>query len=200
MNYLLILSFLINIILLLFILGKNINMSMSMNNKRSRKKDKKDNLNIESAIAVLQPNESGISGIIKFVESGNNKLKIEYNIKNLKDGKHGFHIHKSGNMTKGCDSACSHFNPFGKNHGSSRSKERHAGDLGNIISKNNISKGSITVSDLSLNTKLTSIIGRTIIVHEDEDDLGRGIGDKKEESLKTGNAGKRLACAVIGIM
>jgi Cu-Zn family superoxide dismutase len=39
-----------------------------------------------------------------------------------------------------------------------------------------------------------NIIGRGLILHADEDDLG--IGD--EESLRTGNAGKRIACSVIG--
>jgi Cu-Zn family superoxide dismutase len=41
----------------------------------------------------------------------------------------------------------------------------------------------------------SNIIGRGLIIHQDEDDCGEGGFD---DSLKTGHAGKRIACAVIG--
>ena len=69
--------------------------------------------------------------------------------------------------------------------------------LRNISSKNGVAKGRISTDTLSLNMrKINCIVGRMIIVHADRDDLGKG-GD--EESLKTGNAGKRLGCGVIGL-
>ena len=34
-------------------------------------------------------------------------------------------------------------------------------------------------------------------IHQNEDDLGRGTGDARAGSLRTGNAGARLGCGVI---
>jgi Cu-Zn family superoxide dismutase len=149
------------------------------------------------AVSVLAENNDKITGKIFFSEIKKSKLKINYEIYGLSDGKHGFHIHEYGDLTDGCKSACSHFNPFKKNHGSPESIERHAGDLGNIVSKNGVAKGMLVDKILSLDFKnVACIIGRMIIIHKDEDDLGLGGND---ESLKTGNAGERVACGVIGI-
>ena len=150
-------------------------------------------------ISILHQNKNNIEGIIVFEELEGERVKVKYEIKGLADGKHGFHIHEYGDLSDGCMSACSHFNPFNKNHGGLKSKERHSGDLGNIVSKNKISKGELIASGLSLSKKKTNILGRMIIIHDKEDDLGKGVGEFREESLKTGNAGARVACGVIGI-
>jgi len=146
-------------------------------------------------VAVLAPNENGVSGVVKFSEESGT-LHIDYDIQGMSDGEHGFHVHEYGDLTDGCESACAHFNPYGKTHGGLDSEVRHLGDLGNITSKGGVAKGRLSTDTISLNPKkVNCIVGRMIIVHADKDDLGLG-GDA--ESLKTGNAGKRLACGVIG--
>jgi hypothetical protein len=42
---------------------------------------------------------------------------------------------------------------------------------------------------------VSDLWGRSIIVHADRDDLGKG---GKEDSLITGHSGKRLGCALFG--
>jgi len=118
-------------------------------------------------------------------------------VKNLDPlAKRGFHIHSLGDATNGCLSSGSHYNPFSKNHGAPSDNERHVGDLGNIESdKNGVAKINLSDDLLSLNG-IHSIIGRSVVVHVGMDDLGQGGND---ESLKTGNAGGRAACGVIGL-
>ena len=147
------------------------------------------------AVAVLL-NQNGISGTIHMTEKIKG-VEFKYSITGLSDGKHGFHIHEYGDLTQGCTSACKHYNPLHKSHGSLTSKERHLGDLGNIISTNQLAKGTIFAKSISLNfAKKHCIIGRMLVVHKDADDLGMG---NNPESLKTGNAGERLTCGIIGL-
>ena len=160
------------------------------------------------AISVLSNFSSNynISGTICFKET-NRGLQVKVNVNGLSPGKHGFHIHESGDLSKGCTSLCSHYNPTNSVHGGRNSKNRHLGDLGNIIAdKNGVVNTMMYDNHLSLSDKY-NIVGRSVIIHEDEDDLGLGglkngkvINNKiREDSLKTGSAGKRIACGVIGI-
>ena len=108
---------------------------------------------------------------------------------------HAIHIHETGDMRKGCMSLKAHYNPHNKNHGGPNDKDRHVGDFGNITADKN---GEVNVTFMSDLVKLkgkTSVIGRSFVIHEGIDDLGRG---GNEESLKTGNAGGRMGCGVIG--
>ena len=88
------------------------------------------------------------------------------------------------------------FNPYGNTHGCPGMRKRHVGDLGNIHT-NHKGQAKYTFYDnvIKLTGTKCNIIGRGLIIHEDEDDCGKG---NNAESLKTGNAGKRIACAVIG--
>jgi len=147
------------------------------------------------AIAVFNDD---IKGTVMFTEDlTNNQIRIDLNIIGLKPNSlHGFHVHEAGDLTDKCTSMCSHFNPYGNTHGCPGMKERHVGDLGNIIT-NSKGDAKYTFYDniIKLRGTKANIIGRGLIIHEDEDDCGKG---GNSESLKTGNAGKRIACAVIG--
>ena len=148
-----------------------------------------------SGIAVFQGPE--VFGTVTFKQK-NNLTTIYINLSGpglIPNGQQGFHIHEYGDLSDGCNSACAHYNPFGKSHGCPGAEERHVGDLGNL----NIDLlGCANYSTSDNVIKISDIIGRSLIVHQNKDDCGLGQGLLREESLKTGNAGKRIACAVIG--
>jgi len=83
-----------------------------------------------------------------------------------------------------------------RHHGGRFDMVRHVGDLGNNeADSNGVANFSFTDNRISLHGP-HNIIGRTLVVHNGTDDLGRGGTD---ESRKTGSAGAGVACGVIGI-
>ena len=148
------------------------------------------------AIAVF--NDKKIKGTVRFTEDKSKlRVRIDVSLTGLKSsGLHGFHVHEYGDMSDSCDSMCAHFNPYNKTHGCPGMKNRHVGDLGNL--KTN-SKGEAKYTFYDDHIRLfgikANIIGRGLIIHADEDDCGQG---GQPDSLITGHAGKRIACAVIG--
>ncbi|CAG5126751.1 unnamed protein product [Candidula unifasciata] len=150
------------------------------------------------AVCVLSAGTvSTVTGTITFTqEKVGDKTVVSGEVKGLTPGKHGFHIHEFGDYTNGCVSAGAHFNPAGRTHGGPTDEERHAGDLGNIVAN---AEGVAAINLADAHIPLigeNSIIGRSVVSHEKEDDLGKG---GNEESSKTGNAGPRQACGVIGV-
>jgi Cu-Zn family superoxide dismutase len=148
------------------------------------------------AIAVFDSKK--IKGLVYFTEDLiNDTVIIDIHIEGLKkNGLHGFHVHQCGDMSDKCESMCAHFNPFGKKHGCPGAKERHVGDLGNLkTNAQGVAQYQQIDNMIKLRGTKANIIGRGLIIHADEDDCGLG---GKEDSLTTGHAGKRIACAVIG--
>lgn len=129
-------------------------------------------------------------------QSASSPVQVTGEITGLTKGLHGFHVHEFGDNTNGCISAGPHFNPAGKDHGGPNDEVRHAGDLGNVeAGADGVAKINITDSQISLSGE-RNIIGRTVVVHADPDDLGKG---GHELSKTTGNAGARTGCGVIGL-
>ena len=154
-----------------------------------KEQDISQSQNVKKAQAVLQPAKGGqVSGVVTFTETEKGTL-VHAELTGLTPGEHGFHIHEFGDVH--CDDGkCTggHFNPSDSQHGAPLSNNRHMGDLGNIVA----TTGATAIYDvLDTVLDLDAIIGRSIVVHADTDDL---------KSQPTGNAGNRIAYGTIGIV
>ena len=82
---------------------------------------------------------------------------------------------------------------FKVKHGDKGAEVRHVGDLGNVVVEGNSVTIDITDSYPNL-YNFPTVVGRAIVIHGGEDDLGQG-GDAGSEA--SGNAGPRLQCCTI---
>src|SRR5437762_13693397 len=143
---------------------------------------------VTKAAAPLESKSgSQVTGMVTFTKVGD-EVQVVADIQNLKPGKHGFHIHEKGDCSAAdAASAGAHFNPTQHKHGGPMTTERHEGDLGNIETdasgKTHLDwKGKLSLSGAN------SIIGKSVVAHEKEDDL---------KTDPSGNSGARVACGAI---
>jgi len=144
---------------------------------------------VEEAVSVIDSGK--IKGVVLFKQKEDH-VQIKVDIKGLtKNHLHGFHIHESGDLREGCKSCCAHYNPNKTEHAGLQGG--HSGDLGNIKTDEN----GVCLMNIRTNKFIIDeILGRSIIIHEDEDDCGMG---NFEDSKTTGHSGSRIACSLIGI-
>lgn len=140
------------------------------------------------AVAHIKPfKENQIRGkvVFKKVKDG---VKITANIEGLTPGKHGFHVHEFGDCGVDGSTAGAHFNPTHRQHGGPDSPDRHVGDLGNLVADEKGYAHYERVDKVITLEGENSIIGRSIIIHADEDDY---------KTQPAGASGAKIACGVI---
>jgi Cu-Zn family superoxide dismutase len=149
-----------------------------------------------TATATLQgaPEDTDFSGTITVTQEGNG-VRVVADVQGVdRDGRHGFHVHETGECAHGegsghFTSAGGHFNPNNAEHTCPPNEARHAGDLGNIEITNGTGRADVTTDLLTLSGP-NSVVGKAIILHANEDDC---------QTQPTGNAGDRLACGVVNL-
>ena len=141
------------------------------------------------AVCVIAPTQGNQTGGTLMLTQNKGSVQITGRVTGLTPGAHGFHIHEYGDLTApDGKSAGAHFDPKGHHkHGGPTSRERHAGDLGNIQADD---KGVAKVNIRADGLDLHFVIGRSMVVHANEDDL---------KTDPSGNSGARIGVGVIGI-
>jgi len=147
---------------------------------------------VTKASAQLIPTakaEGKVKGTVTFTKTAKG-MHVTGEISGLTPGEHGFHVHEFGVWNEDGMLSGGHFNPTNAPHASLSSEKRHVGDMGNIKAGDDGTANIDLYDDEMTFDGPTSILGRGLVVHEKADDL---------KTQPSGNAGGRLAVAIIGV-
>jgi superoxide dismutase, Cu-Zn family len=121
---------------------------------------------------------------------------IQIEARNLPPGEHAFHVHAVGRCegtgAEAFQSAGGHYNPGGHQHGFLVGEGAHAGDMPNqFVGQDGMLRAEVLNPNVTLGAGQASLFdadGSALVIHARPDD---------HRSQPAGDAGGRIACAVI---
>ncbi|GAB17591.1 superoxide dismutase [Gordonia effusa NBRC 100432] len=150
-----------------------------------------------------------VGAVAKLVDAKNNEVgtaiftpegaavKVTVEVtKGVAAGFHGLHLHSNGV----CDPSTTE--PF-SSAGGHLQVDGHTGhpSSGDLVSLNVLKNGTGTTITTTDAVTLSQIVGKSIVIHEKPDNFGniptRYAPSPDQTTMKTGDAGPRLACGVI---
>ena len=144
-----------------------------------------------SARAVMRDQAGRELGTLTLSESGHGFVATG-SLEHLAPGIHGIHIHTLGSCEGAFNSAGSHWNPTGRQHGFENPAGPHLGDMQNLI----VAPDSST--DVAVSNRGGGVLrgvgglldgdGASIVIHAGQDDY---------RTDPSGNSGARVACGVL---
>jgi Cu-Zn family superoxide dismutase len=146
----------------------------------------------QTAKATVVNDKGATIGSIALTQVSGGVL-VKLAAKDLPPGEHAFHVHAVGKCEAPFTSAGGHFNPDNKKHGMMSGEGHHAGDMPNLIVP---ASGEIAIEvvntavtlDKGKPNSLFKPDGTAFVIHASADDY---------KTDPTGNAGGRIACAVV---
>ncbi|MBQ8289091.1 MAG: superoxide dismutase family protein [Clostridia bacterium] len=140
-----------------------------------------------AAIAHIRGGDDAptLAGTVRFYQFGHSVLVVT-DLQGLPENDSGFfalHIHEGGSCNFGSVDAPfpdtgMHYNPYGEEH------PRHAGDLPPLLRAGDGAYSAVLTDRFTVR----DVIGRTVVVHGNGDDL---------HTQPSGGAGTKIACGVI---
>lgn len=119
---------------------------------------------------------------------------MDVTVQGLSPGQHGIHVHELGDISNGSASTGDHFNPTEVRHGGP--ENGHVGDLGNI-EVDEKGWGDLVLESKRL--KVWDIIGRSVVVTENEDRFGASstAAAATTKTKDDGGSGRGIICGII---
>ncbi len=146
----------------------------------------------QTAKATVKNADGATVGSIDLTQVSDGVL-VKLMAKGLPPGEHAFHVHAVGKCEPPFTTAGGHFNPDNKKHGMMSAEGHHAGDMPNLIVP---ASGEVAVEVVNTGVTLEKgkpnslykTDGTAFVIHAAADDY---------KTDPTGNAGGRIACAVV---